>query len=389
MKLISKLSKYIFSIVNTCIPKKKKRVLFKSIPDYSGNAKAFSDYLVKHYPEYEIVWLITGEPESSLDYQSRKSSTLIALYYYVTSKYILTTHNEMVSTIGLNQKYISLWHGMPLKKVGYLGESEYLQMADYSANRIATSEVTRSIISAAFREKANKVLITGQPKNDYLFDDEKCLSKLGINENYDTLVFFAPTFRANVVNRNNGSEGGADGGAINENNFLRVDDFDVEALNNFLKSKNILLLIKLHPFEEDTFMGRELGTNIRVLNSPTLKFKKIDINHILSKVDILITDYSSVYFDFLVLDRPIVFLVPDLLEYGSSRGGYTLEPFDFWTPGRKVYSQHSLTEEVNTLISGDDEFSNQRRDTNSIINRYSDNKNCERVFNTFFEKKQY
>ncbi|MEZ9012508.1 hypothetical protein BCT55_06800 [Vibrio splendidus] len=385
MKLITKLSKYIFSIVNTCIPKNKNRVLFKSIPDYSGNAIAFSDYLVRNYPEYEIIWLIKGEQRTATGYTSIKSPTFLSLYYYLTSKYILTTHNEMISTVGLNQKYISLWHGMPLKRVGYLGSSDYLGMVDYSANRIATSEVTRSIISAAFREKANKVIITGQPKNDYLFEGDSCLSKLGIHNSYKSVVFYAPTFRENVADRRNKDGIFSDGGAINDNNFLRVEDFDIKTLNEFLISNDIVLLIKLHPFEEGTFKNKELGSNIKLLNSSKLLSEKIDINHILSKVDILITDYSSVYFDFLMLDRPIVFLVPDLLEYSSSRGGYTLEPFDLWTPGQKVFSQKELLEEISYLTDTIDEFSNERKRINSIINKYSDNNNCERVYTTFFE----
>ncbi|MEY0247672.1 CDP-glycerol glycerophosphotransferase family protein [Morganella morganii] len=372
--------KLFIGLVNSCIPKYSKRVLFKTIPDYTGNGKAFSDYLIANKSEYEVVWITNISTTLCPGVRHVKKGTLLSLWFYFTSKYVITTHNEMISTKGRNQIYISLWHGMPFKKICYLGDFDYQGMEDYSSLRIATSEVMRSVISACFREKANNVYITGQPRNDFIFDNSLSLKQLGIQKEFKKIVFYAPTFRENQTDLifSNGKK-------ITNNNFLRTDDFNLNVLNEFLLEIDTLLLLKLHPFEERGFNKKDLATNIKVIKSDLLNDLGLDINHVLAITDILVSDYSSVYFDFMLKNKPIVFLVPDKDEYSKSRGGFILEPFDFWTPGEKVTSQVGLLEEITKLIQGDDLYKEKRLEVNSIINKYSDNKNSERVFNHFFK----
>ncbi|KLP56118.1 hypothetical protein ABR39_07855 [Enterobacter genomosp. O] len=364
----------IISLLNYLIPKKKNRIFFKSKPDYSGNCKALSDYIIENDLPYHIVWSIKKEID-------QKKITTVAigslreLFYYFTSKYIITTHNEMIGPIAKNQKYISLWHGMPFKKICYLGENDHLGMIDYSAIRIATSEIMRSIISASFREKANNVYITGQPRNDFLFKPIS-LADVGVKSSKNKkIVMFAPTFRMN-----NEDKRYSDGKGIIDNNFLRVNDFCMEDIDNFLEQNNTHLILKLHPYEEEYFRGvATLSSNITIISSEELTQKNIDLNQLLSVVDVLITDYSSIYLDFLILNKPLIFLVPDVEAYSSSRGGFTLEPFDFWTPGDKVNSQNSLLRAIDKIITGVDEHTERRKQINLIINKYTDANNSQRV----------
>ncbi|WP_368894033.1 CDP-glycerol glycerophosphotransferase family protein [Kluyvera ascorbata] len=366
---------YILMVINYCIPKKNNRVFFKSKPDYSGNAKALSEYITENIRTYEVVWSLSAVSIDEYDFKIVRKGTLKELYYYLTSKFIFTTHNEMIGPVSSNQIYISLWHGMPFKKIGYLGEFEYAKMRDYSANRIATSEIMRSIISASFREKANKVYITGQPRNDYLFKPIS-LKKMGLNiENKKKIIMYAPTFRMNVEDQKY-----SDGNEITDDNFLRVDDFGMKELDSHLMDNDCHLLLKLHPYEEKYFENiNELSSNISIIRSQELIKQNIDVNQLLAVADVLITDYSSMYFDYLILNRPIIFLVPDLNDYRKSRGGFTLEPFDFWTPGEKVKNQASLVSAIDRILKNEDLYLAERRIVNSIINEYSDNKNCERV----------
>ncbi|EHT8035315.1 CDP-glycerol glycerophosphotransferase family protein, partial [Escherichia coli] len=194
--------------------------------------------------------------------------------YYFTSKYVITTHNEMIGPIATNQKYISLWHGMPFKKICYLGENDHQGMIDYSAIRIATSEVMRSIISASFREKANNVYITGQPRNDFLFKPIS-LTDIGIKSiKNKKIVMFAPTFRMN-----NEDIRYSDGAEIIDNNFLRVNDFCMEEIDYYLEQSNLHLILKLHPYEEEYFRGiATLSSNITIISSDELTQKNIDLN---------------------------------------------------------------------------------------------------------------
>lgn len=386
--IISHVLKKILWLFNNLIPK-KEYILFKSIPDYSGNARALSDYIYHNHKEYLQIWIVNKKYKTesdSINVRFVKEKTFVHYYYYLISKYVVTTHNEMISTSSKNQIYISLWHGMPLKKIGYLGESDHYGMKDYSSYRISTSELTRALISASFREKANKVYITGQPRNDYLFEEKSLFKNIQDSNEYKKIIFYMPTFRENCTDPRNVDGRYSDGNAIRSNNFLRVDDFNLDKFNKYLEENEILFLMKLHPFEEKSISKDHFGPNIKVINSKILDEDNIDVNHILSSIDILITDYSSVYFDFLILNKPIIFLVPDLDSYSRSRGGFTLEPFDLWTPGPKVVCQNELLHEVSSLLNGDDLYLSHRIEINSTINKFSDNNNSKRVFEQFFMK---
>lgn len=370
--------KKIFSLINNLIPKNKNKVIFRSRPDVSGNAKAFSDYLITNQKAFEVIWLVENEVFLKSDpIKYVKKGSFSALLHYVTSRYIVTTHNEIIGTKANSQVYISLWHGMPLKKIAYLSEQEYIGMEDFPAKRIATSEVMRSIIAAAFHEKASNVYITGQPRNDYLFHQ---LSIDVFDKKNKKTILYAPTFR-----ENQNSGGYSDGEAISESNFLRVPDFDIDALDRFLEHHDAQLLIKLHPFEENAFIDVTLTRNIKIIRTSALQELGLDINHLLRDVDILITDYSSVYFDYMLLNRPIIFVIPDLDSYSTSRGGFALQPVDWWMPGAHTDNQDGLQKELQKLLCGKDEYLEKREVVNNIINYYKDGKSSERVFKKFFE----
>jgi len=373
-KNLRKITISLISLFNLAIPKKNNRVFFKSKPDYSGNCKALSDYIIDGNLPYELVWSTKKEIENKF-FITVSTNTLKELFYYFTSKYIVTTHNEMIGPIAKNQIYISLWHGMPFKKICYLGEFDHKGMVDYSAIRIATSEVMRSIISASFREKANNVYVTGQPRNDFLFKPVQ-LTDLGIKNCQDKkVIMLAPTFRMNNEDKNY-----SDGDDIIDDNFLRVEDFCLEEIDSYLEKSGIHLILKLHPYEEAYFKGvATLSPNITIIDSDELTKKDIDLNQILPLVDVLITDYSSIYLDYLILNKPLIYLVPDVEMYSASRGGFTLEPFDFWTPGDKVTNQLGLLNSIDRIISGNDDFAQRRKDVNSIINKYNDDNNSQRV----------
>ncbi|WP_437612236.1 CDP-glycerol glycerophosphotransferase family protein [Erwinia sp. V71] len=376
-KKVVRWMKLVASVINGLIPKNQKKVVFKSRPDFSGNAKAFSDYLSKHKKGFEVIWIVEREhdfppgPEKFV-----KKGSLSALLHYVTSRYVVTTHNEMIGTKANSQVYISLWHGMPLKKICYLGEYDHQGMEDFSANRIATSEVMRAIISASFREKANNVYITGQPRNDFLFHQQE-MRFPGKSDRKS--ILYAPTFRENQE-----ATAYSDGAGISENNFLRVTDFDMAVLDDFLEKNNARLFIKLHPYEENSFIDVNLTKNIKVIKTAVLQENNLDINHVLRDIDILVTDYSSMYFDYMLLNRPICFLTPDLQSYASSRGGFTLQPVDWWMPGAHVQTQQALQEELGKLLCGHDDYLKHRERVDNIINLYKDGKNSERVFEQFF-----
>ncbi|WP_173585476.1 CDP-glycerol glycerophosphotransferase family protein, partial [Erwinia billingiae] len=181
---------------------------------------------------------------------------------YIRSKYIVTTHNEMIGIKSNNQIYLSLWHGMPLKKIGYLADSEADEMESYSAQRIATSEIMRAIIASSFKEDASNVHVLGQPRNDYLFNMKNLLKPSTEKIIGGKNILYMPTFRKNT----NNSEF-SDGVEMSDDNFLRVLDFNLEEINRFLKNNNSRLYLKFHPFEEKLLPKDLESEQIKIITS--------------------------------------------------------------------------------------------------------------------------
>lgn len=106
-KALRKIVSKTISLLNYFIPKKKNRIFLKSKPDYSGNCKALSDYIIENNLPYHIVWSLKKDINQS-NFSKVMTGSLKEYYYYFTSKYIITTHNEMIGPVARNQRYISL-----------------------------------------------------------------------------------------------------------------------------------------------------------------------------------------------------------------------------------------------------------------------------------------
>jgi CDP-glycerol glycerophosphotransferase (TagB/SpsB family) len=115
---------------------------------------------------------------------------------------------------------------------------------------------------------------------------------------------------------------------------MKTIPLDWKNLDQDLAKMDCLMVLKLHPFVESHY--QKLVNDFGVKRVKVYPSKK-DIYPILKYSDLLITDYSSVYFDYLLLDKPIVFYCYDFEMYAENKDGWTY-PFDEFTPGEKVYS---------------------------------------------------
>ena len=372
--------------LNMLIPKKNKQIIFASIPDYSDNAKALYEYVMANqtHQQYDIVWLVS-DPETLQiltpnGIKAYLEKSVHGLYSIFRSKYIIGTHNHYCRLKVRKQYLINLWHGMPLKAMGFADHLETesslqgIRIGGEADNiLIATSSTTRNALVVSFLIDPRKVAITGQPRNDYLFMASKGqkLAQL-LNRDlskYNKLLLYMPTFRVGYDRFEGTTE--------------HLDILRSECFNKFLRDNNILFVLKLHPFEEKYWLSQDnfeqRSENIAILKTECLTTNLICISEVLKDFDILITDYSSIYFDFLLLNRPIIFLPLDLEKYAQTRG-FLLEPYDFWTPGPKVTTVEMLIDEIQRCISDPVYYERERNTINNLINQYQDGKSCERVW---------
>lgn len=310
------------------------------------------------------------------DYKSERIKKL-TFYRNIFNKYksvfksnlVITTHGFY--RLRKDNIMINLWHGIPIKAMSLMnkGKTDVINFIedDYF---ISTSNFYNTIMNACIGMDGDAYTVTGYPRNDYLFSENGLnnLNTLLDREINGSVVLFMPTYRNKRFNED-------------INNIFNFSSFNLEKFNIFLEVNNITLLVKLHPNEENLLSSRYnvfVSDRILLILSEDLEKKQIDLYKIINAVDLLITDYSSIYFDFLLLDRPIVFTPVDLQEYKDNRG-LLLEPYNFWTPGPKCLMQEALQDEISRSLLEEDLYKQERKIIRDIFHKYQDGNSTDRV----------
>jgi len=279
-------------------------------------------------------------------YEAYRYHSLAGIWYALRGKlYLFDNYSKDINfwQSGCALK-VNLWHGIPLKKIQADNifdkfrhpEDLFSKFKNFPRNLsdekphhyvLTTSKFLRNIFSSAFN--TDNVLTSGYPRNDILVsgnidnllavNEKKFLYKIKsfIKAGPDNkMVFYMPTFRES------------------EQEFFNV--MNIEKLQEFLAENNILFCVKLHPKSklEKRFKSIK-ADNILVIDADADPYIFLNLS------SLLVTDYSSIYFDYLLLGKPIIFFSYDLEKYlDNSRELY----FDYneFTPGEKVATQEKL-----------------------------------------------
>ena len=361
------------------IPKKYDQIAFSSFPDVTDNSYAMFKYLYTNQRKTinKFIWLLSsmGKEEeykqmlidnldlTPYDFQSIifvKKNSINGLWCYFRSKYVFFTHG-LYPKVRFSKKHvlINLWHGMPLKTIGLLNNPNKKDIPQ-STYTIATSSFFQNYMSKAFGIDNDQVLITGQPRNDLLFQKSNFLQKLGISkEKYKKLFLWTPTYRKSIV--------GAiysDGNVTNE---LPVIDKNIAELNTYLKKISSYMIIKLHPMDILNKNEFETYSNIIFLKNNDLEKIHCQLYSLLNEIDVLLTDFSSIYVDYLLLDRPIGFVMDDFDKYENSRGFVMDKPRNYM-PGQFVSNKNMLFDFLQKSTDNIDEYKSQRNEVNQQLN---------------------
>ncbi len=266
-----------------------------------------------------------------------------------------------------------LWHGIPLKKIGQAEinspvnmnpeKAAYLESmySNYSAV-VSTSAKVTEILQQVFYAPAESYVEAGFPRNDGL------LKKLGALDfiNTDTelyglvrqhrkqggkVILHMPTFRDSGVGP------------------LTAENLDPDRIADFAIKHNVLWLLKLHP---SLILPKKIYPGLIVCDSTS------DVYPLLQETDILLTDYSSVFFDFLLCDRPIHFHVHDMDAYTSQSREFMLD-FAQWTPGPVSRTEAELFQLLEQTLSNKDDFVDERKRIRDCLHTYQDAGSAARV----------
>ena len=294
-----------------CIPIKNNKIFLFSYygSQYGCSPKYISEYLIRNYPKdkFDIVWAFNDVESKQHINGIRKVRVMSLRYFYemCTSKIIITNFRTTdIFKKRKDQYYIQTWHSsLRLKQIEKDAESslpkDYIKMAREDSKKcdllISGCKYSTEIFKRAFWYDG-EIFEYGTPRNDLLINNDKehiRNVKRKLNISYDTkLVLYAPTFR--------------------KNDDLDVYNLDYKNIVKSLKERfggELKFCIKLHPHLISRSEELNYGDDVLDLT------KYDDIQELLSITDVLVSDYSSLMFDFGLTKRPCFLYVPDLYEY--------------------------------------------------------------------------
>ncbi len=348
-----------------------RKILLESSPDFSDNTKFFYDELLREEINiiYKIYWVVSDKndykdiKEKNVKFVNRNS--LYFKYLKYTSKVIIDC-NQFIPKWNKRQLRIYLTHGMPLKlALEYfkdIGEYDYLTV---------TSDYFKKIFVKDFKINPNKIICTGYPRNDYLSSES--YEVLFPNINRDKTIIWMPTYR------NHKNPVGSQTGIVFEYGIPCISNAEeLTKLNNKLVENNILLLIKLHPAEDVSKISKLELSNIKIVDNSLISQNHKNIYDYLLGFDALITDYSSIYYDYLITGRKVGLAVPDLEEY-SKHIKLAFPKFEEYLKCFYIKDFSDVIKFIDYVKTNKDPIKKERIDSISRFVKYNDGKSSKRV----------
>lgn len=290
--------------------------------------------------------------------------SLQGLVKYVQSKIVIVTHGpgdlHPYYPISIGKKFVNLWHGTPMKKTNYLLRESYKMKRsgmDFCDFTCTSSEFTQYLMSTQFRQHVDNLWITGQPRNDSLFNVDDALLEAHPFLKKKTILY-APTFRLGRKTK-----------------LFPFDDFNPKALIELLEKEDAYLMMRCHMSELNQLNDDVLLSSDRVIIADQNMFPSVE--GILRHTSVLITDYSSIYFDFLLLNRPIVFLPYDLDYYNQNRG--LNFDFDSNAPGDKPETFEQFSRSLSKCFDTPNKDEAERIRVRNKFNKFHDDKSSARI----------
>ncbi|MCF1685399.1 CDP-glycerol glycerophosphotransferase family protein [Tetragenococcus halophilus] len=352
-KIISKVYKIIFNITATVFPVRKDIVLFETFNGKlpSDNPYAVYQELVKQADKANLYWGI----KKSLIKEAKQQFPELNLIPRFSVKWLwLTTranfwvfNSRMPNWLKKNKDtiYVQTWHGTPLKKLGAdiqdvampgTNTEQYKNNFIREANRwdylIAPNEYSEKIFKQAFQFQ-NNVLEIGYPRNDELVNNKNNqklqdeLKEKIIGKKSGRVILYAPTWRDDYF--------------IKKGSYKFYMPFNLEKIVNCL-DKDDILIIRPHYLVGDSIDIKGYEDRVKICIDE-------NINELYLISDLLITDYSSVMFDFAILQRPMLFYPYDMAHYKEKLRGFYLDYNE--VPGPIAEDEEKLYEFIRNFVS--------------------------------------
>lgn len=335
-------------------PANKKLVMFESFlgKQYSDNPRAIYEYMKEKYPGYKLYWSV--DRRFSFNFENRdlivvKRLSIRWLFAMARARYwVVNSRMPLWIPKPAHTVYLQTWHGTPLKKLAADMEEvhmpgtttekykrNFLKEASHWDYLISPNAYSTEIFRRAFRFD-KEILETGYPRNDFLFkknhpDEIRALKlKYGLPED-KKIILYAPTWRDNKY--------------YGKGKYKFDLELDLEKLKEKLGDQYIIVMRMHYLVASKLDLTLYTGFAYDFSNHE-------DIRELYLLADLLITDYSSVFFDYAILKRPMIFFVYDIDEYRDNLRGFYFD-FEKSAPGPLVKTTDEIINEIKKLDAND------------------------------------
>lgn len=352
----------------------KDIIMIESHNDFDCNGGAFYEYLLKHgyNKKYKIVWLVRKRVNKTLP----ENVTTVPLfgpnlrkaYYICTAKYF-TYDCDWVGKMRKDQIAVYCDHGagglksvkgklyIP-KEINYVlalsPQYQTIQKKEYSLN-----------------ENDERLVSIGYPAQDTLFDDDVSEINKITSKKYKKVIIWMPTFRRGGGYKRNDSTKEQKYGIPLIDNLKEYDK-----INDILNELDMLLLIKIHPKQNLSNLGIMNKSNIFILTGADMKKMEVDNYRLMKCTDVMISDYSSVAYDYLQLNRPIAYVLDDMNDYIN---GFVVDNIHKLIAGKEIYTLDDMKDFFYEVSNEKDLYKEKREVLRNYIYDYHDNKSSERL----------
>ena len=350
-----------------------KILIFDPKYDKFDNTGALYDYLIseKYNEKYVIVNVCKDYKRLRNDSPKNviQCGNLCGVIHFLTSTYVYYRSMTIRIKPAQGQHVIQMWHGSPCKG-GELSQCRTGWINPYYTGFLSASVHFDPVFSKVFSLPEEKMIRCGHPRTDVLF---KTWSKYDFGT-YKKLVIWTPTYRKYKKTR-----WGMGAQVENEEKLLPLIPVkEFEEVNKYLKNMGVKIVVKLHPMQSLEQYHIISMENFILMSDDDFKAKGLDLYKLMTQCDAMITDYSSIYWDFLVLDRPIGFTEDDVEDYGKGRG-FIMDDPEKYKPGAKLVTMDDFYKFVNDLAYDIDEYKQNRKEMNQYGNPVTDGYSSKRA----------
>ena len=361
---------------------------------YTCSPKALYEYMLtdEKYKDYKFVWAF--KKVSNYEFLNQNRNTTVVRINSKKYKKAVKTAKYWIFNYKIpeylkpkkDQVFLQCWHGTPLKRLGcdlihfdnvlntiegmkkrYRLEAKkftyFISPSKYCTEKFTSAWDLKSI------GKENIMIEEGYPRNDFLFkyteNDVIDIKKRFLGEEYvekektskkKKIILYAPTYRSNQHETGTG--------------YVYKEEVDFERLRK-LFGEEYIILFRPHYFVANSFDFEKYSGFVYNVSDID------DINELYVISDILITDYSSVFFDYANLKRPIIFYMYDLEHYRDKSNGFYFD-VEKELPGKIVKTEDDLIEEIKR-VSNNFEYDKKYQDFNNKFNYLDDAYSSKRV----------